>query len=64
MNENQILEHAGKISRKLANEIVNKEYNKYLKHRQLTEGKHALEQLKTEIKHLKNKVKEIIEDKK
>ena len=55
INDNQILEHAGKISRKLANEIVNKEYDKYSKHRYLTEDKHALEQLKLEIKQLKRK---------
>ena len=55
INDNHILEHAGTISRKLANEIVSKEYNKYSKHRQLTEDKHALEQLKIEIKQLKHK---------
>ena len=55
INDNQILEHTGKISRKLANEIVNKEYDKYSKHRQLTDDKHALEQLKIEIKQLKQK---------
>ena len=58
INGNEILEHVGKISRKLANEIVDKEYEKYSKHRQLTEEKNALEQLKTEIKQLKNKNKE------
>ena len=31
INDNQILEHAGKISCKLANEIVSKEYDKYSK---------------------------------
>ncbi|RLD83117.1 MAG: cell filamentation protein Fic [Bacteroidetes bacterium] len=55
INDNQILEHAGKISRKLANEIANKEYDKYSKHRQLTEDKQALDQLKFEIKKLKQK---------
>ncbi len=57
INDNQILEHAGKISRKLANEIANKEYSKYAKDKQLTEDKHALEQLKLEIKQLKLKDK-------
>ncbi len=55
INDNQILEHAGKISRKLANEIVSKEYDEYTKRRQLNEDKHALEQLKIEIKQLKKK---------
>ncbi len=53
INDNQILEHAGKISRKLADEIANKEFVKYTKQRQLTDDKHALEQLKLEIKKLK-----------
>jgi len=57
INGNEILEHAGRISRKLANEIAGKEYEKYSKHRQLTEDKNALEQLKIEIKQLKNKKK-------
>ncbi len=55
INDNQILEHAGKISRKIANEIAIKEYDKYSQHRQLTEDKQALEQLKLEIKQLKLK---------
>ena len=48
-----VLEHAGKILRKLADEIAFKEYEKYSKDRQLTEDKYALEQLKFEIKQLK-----------
>ena len=55
INDNQILEHAGKISRKIANEIANKEYDKYSKQRQYTEDKQAVEQLKIEIKQLKRK---------
>lgn len=53
INENEILEHSGKVSRKLADEISFKEYEKYSKDRQLNEDKHALEQLKFEIKQLK-----------
>ena len=55
INDNQILEHAGKISRKIANEIANKEYDKYSKERQFAEDKQAVEQLKIEIKQLKQK---------
>ena len=56
INGKEILNHAGRISRILANEFANTEYNKLKKHRQIIEDKHALEQLKIEIKQLKQKV--------
>jgi len=57
INDNKILEHAGKISRKIADEIAKKEYAKYTKYIQQTEDKYSLEQLKLEIKQLKQKDK-------
>lgn len=57
INKKEILNHAGRISKKIADEIATSEYDKYAKHRQLTEDKHAIEQLKLEIKQLKNKNK-------
>ncbi len=55
INGKEILNHAGRVSRKLANEIANTEYVKFKKHRQIVEDKYALEQLKIEIKQLKKK---------
>jgi len=55
INDNHILEHSGKISRNIANEIANKEYEKYSKQRQFTDDNQAIEQLKLEIKQLKQK---------
>jgi len=57
INKKEILNHAGRISTKIADEIATLEYDKYAKHRQLAEDKHAIEQLKLEIKQLKNKNK-------
>ena len=55
LNGKEILNHAGRISRKLANETANTEYDKFKKNRQIIGDKHALEQLKIEIKQLKQK---------
>ncbi len=55
INENQILEHTGKISRQLADEIAYNEYEKYNKNRQLFEDKIAFEELDNEIKQLNKK---------
>jgi len=57
INKKEILNHAGRISKKISDEIASNEYEKYTKQRQLTEDKHALEQLKIEIKQLKDKNK-------
>jgi len=54
INKKEILNHAGRISKKLADEIAEKEFEKYSKNRQMTEDKLAIEQLKKEIKQLKH----------
>ena len=55
INKKEILNHAGRISRKIADEIANTEYEKFKKTRQIIEDKQALKQLKLEIKQLKHK---------
>jgi hypothetical protein len=55
INENQILEHAGKITRQLADEIAITEFEKYNKRRQLFEDATAFEELDNEIKQLNEK---------
>ncbi len=55
INKKEILNHAGQISRKVADEIANTEYEKFKKNRQVNEDKKALNQLKLEIKQLKQK---------
>jgi hypothetical protein len=49
INENQILEHAGKISHQLAVEIAEAEYEKYNTLRIASEDKKALEELDKEL---------------
>jgi len=53
INENNILEHAGKISHELAIQIAETEYEKYYKERLASEDLKALENLNNEIKKLK-----------
>ncbi|MHC1738978.1 MAG: virulence RhuM family protein [Ignavibacteriaceae bacterium] len=53
INENEILEHSGKISHKLALGIAQDEYDKYNKLRQKAEDLKAIEDLSNEIKKLK-----------
>lgn len=53
INENDILEHAGKISHELAIQIAETEYEKYYKERLASEDLKALENLNNEIKKLK-----------
>jgi len=55
INENEILEHAGKVSRQLADEIAHSEYEKYNKRRQLFEDAKSFEELDNEIKQLNDK---------
>jgi hypothetical protein len=57
INENEILEHAGKISKQLADEKVLSEFDKYNKRRQLFEDAAAFEDLDNEIKELTIKSK-------
>lgn len=53
INENEILEHAGKISHELALQMAETEYEKYNKERLAAEDIKALENLNEEIKKLK-----------
>jgi len=57
INENEILEHAGKVSRQIADEIALSEYEKYNKRRQLFEDAKAFEELDNELKQLNKKMK-------
>jgi len=59
INKKEILNHAGRITKKLADEIAEKEYEKYSKNRLMVEDKLAIEQLKNEIKQLKLNNKKI-----
>ena len=53
INENEILEHAGKISHELALQMAESEYEKYNKERMAAEDTKALENLNEEIEKLK-----------
>ncbi|MEM9886329.1 MAG: virulence RhuM family protein [Bacteroidota bacterium] len=55
INDREILEHAGKIRKKLADEIAIEEYKKYDKKRRLSEQIESLKELEEEIKSLKAK---------
>ncbi len=55
INENEILENAGKITRQLADEIAITEYEKYNKRRQLFDDAIAFEELDNELKQLNDK---------
>jgi hypothetical protein len=59
INKKEILNHAGRITKKLADEIAEKEYEKYSKNRLMVEDKLAIEQLKNEIKQLKQSNKKV-----
>jgi len=52
INENEILEHAGKISHELALQLAESEYEKFRTERLKTEDLKALEELNKEIKQL------------
>jgi len=56
INENEILEHAGKVSRQIADEIALSEYEKYNKRRQTYEDAKAFEELDNELKQLNKKM--------
>jgi hypothetical protein len=53
INDNEILEHAGKISHELALQLAETEYEKYNAERIKTEDLKALEELNNELKQLK-----------
>ena len=54
INDNEILEHTGRISHELAIEIAGSEYEKYNVQRIAADDKKALEELDNEIKKLKS----------
>lgn len=57
INEREILQHAGRVTKKLADEIAGEEYDKYNEKRKLAEKIQSLEELEDEIKFLENKKK-------
>ena len=57
INEREILEHAGKITKKLADEIAGVEYEKYNEKRKLAEKIKSLEEMENEIKFIEGKKK-------
>ncbi len=57
INEREILQHAGRVTKKLADEIAGQEYDKYKEKRKLAEKIQSLEELEDEIKLLENKKK-------
>ena len=57
INEREILEHAGKVRKKIADEIAAEEYQKYKEKRKLAEKIKSLENLENEIKLIEKKKK-------
>ena len=57
INEREILQHAGQVTKKLADEIAGQEYDKYKEKKKLAEKIQSLEELEDEIKLLENKKK-------
>jgi len=55
INENEILEHAGRVSHQLAMEIAEREFDKYNKSRLAAEDLKAIENINKEINRLKKK---------
>ena len=57
INKREILEHAGEITKKLADEIAGVEYEKYNEKRKLAEKIKSLEEMENEIKFIEGKKK-------
>ena len=57
LNDREILKGAGKVSRKLADEIAELEYQKFEVRRRQTEDTESERELEEEIKKLETKVK-------
>jgi len=55
INEREILEHAGKVTKNLADELAAKEYEKYDAQRKLADKIRSLEDLQNEIKFIEKK---------
>jgi len=50
INDREILDHAGKLQKKIANDIASKEYEKYKEDKRLAEKIKSLEELENELK--------------
>ncbi|HKL34566.1 MAG TPA: RhuM family protein, partial [Tangfeifania sp.] len=57
LNDKEILEHAGRISAKMAKELAESEYEKYRKNRIEIEDVQEMKQLEEGLKKLENKKK-------
>jgi hypothetical protein len=55
INDREILEHAGKVKKKIANEIATMEYEKYKQQRQSAAKIESIKNLENEIKSFGNK---------
>lgn len=55
INEREILDHAGKVTRKIADELSAEEYEKYNAKRRLAEKIQSLEDLENELKFIEKK---------
>lgn len=55
INERDILQNAGKVSKQLADEIAGEEYDKYQEKKKLAEKIQSLEELENEIKFIEKK---------
>jgi hypothetical protein len=55
INEREILEHAGRISKQLAEELAEKEYEKFKKQQQTIEKEQSFKELESDIKSLRSK---------
>lgn len=55
INEREILEYAGKVRKKIADEIAGEEYEQYKEKRKLAEKIKSLENLEDEIKLIEQK---------
>ena len=53
INAREILQHAGKVTKKLADELAAAEYEKYKEKRKLAEKIQSLEELEKEMKQMK-----------
>ena len=57
LNDKEILEHAGRISAKMAKELAESEYEKYRKNRIEIEDAHEMKKLEEGLRRLENKKK-------
>lgn len=55
INEREILEHAGRISKKLADEKAEKQFDVYKEKQKLIDQKNSLKELENDLKKLENK---------